>query len=608
MGEIAPESLYWGVAGYVQMVSSFPVVQQATMLAQTPASAPTPQGVPSKIAQTAPKPISQPQDTQGLGEITAIRPTPPTPQASAHSPAGIRPTGQQLQKVLQNAPVAPPAPTPLDNGLPKRTSQLQPQPHSKTQVHPALHEKLHAKQRTDTMGQPSVLPNSSQPSLQTTPNPSTNATPQTGERLILPNLDRNTEVNPFDAFDALSQTLLQNESGNANEVGLSAVSQTMQATTQQSAPQTVSQTTPAVSSAPSVVEPTPHQVAQAKLEQESQKATPKPNLSLHFHSDAPKNPAPPPAPHHKEHRFQAGGLAPMSLAPPVVTVQSAKAVEPPQHNHEDIKNKVAKNLAQNTARQSAQPSQPSAQALVQNPVQNTNQGLTQSVAKTPTNTPLPNTASPSTTAKPSTSPKKVANDSLFGEIYQDLQNLPAANARADAEFQKAKAVLDNYDTMIATQVAKGQTMISFTDEEMTNTQRAVEFIKKMANGGNTNAMITYGLCCFKGVAMPQDMEQGAIWIHKAADANDIRAQKFLSRLYYQGVGVEQSIRQGEMWLEKAANGGHPEAQKIQTQFTHIKVMKDDYKVETQKDKRYALIFIALGIVVAGALLALKLFV
>lgn len=557
-GELVSESLYWAVAGYVHIVGSLrsASVPQATQATQG-------QGIPSKIAQTAPRPLGKnppqaPPTTMGHFDEQEYSGIPrqllgqlPTPKsANASSQAQLQQEHLLRQEQARQEQL--------------RQAQLRQEQARQEQLKQAqLQEQLRQEQlRQERLRQEQLKQAQLQEQLRQ-------------EQLRLEQLREQNPNTPLTAHQLAEQQALHR--------------------------------------------PRPQKGA----------------VNLHLQASPPRNPAPPPMPLHKQHRFQAGGLAPMSLAPPVVTVKPKPSVAKPNISKPEPSLPKQQATAPTPKPQSASttpaPQQGQGQIIapktpelttkldiepehlsVQSQSQNSTQGNLQNQ---PQNAPAvqPETKAEAKKPTPPTAPKadklsKPANESLFAELYQDLINLPPANTRADAEYQKAKAVLDRYDATIAERVAKGQTMISFTETELNELQRTVEFVKRMANGGNTNAMIGYALCCFKGVAMPQDMEQGAVWITKASDANDIRAQKFLSRLYYQGVGVEQSIRQGEYWLERAAKNGHPEAKKVQSQFAKVKTMKEDYQNEAQKDKRYAVIFIVLGLFVALAFWLLSAFV
>lgn len=511
MGEIAPESLYWAATGYVQVVKNFGAVVSAPqpMSSQPlPPQTPVPQGVPSKIAQTAPtaKPM----------QVTAIRPD--TPVSATNNQAhgsmadnrGVRPaTPVGNSRLLQNAPIAPQRQV-ATSELPVSPPPAQPQP----------------------------------------------AAPKTPSRVIPPGLDLQSRA------------------------------------VQESVPSMARPVPPTPSSPLTPTQQAPMEQATPKAEP---KPEPKPALSLQMRGESTR-PAPPLAEYHKEHRFQAGGLAPMTLAPPVVTV---KPIAPSQPTKPQTSAQTTPNVApqHSVANQTAVPAASPVADTTKNSPNNT-------TAKS--HAPMPQ--KPNATPSPKSAKSANPNDDMFSELQRDLVNLPAANSTEEVRYQQVKSVLDRYDATLAEKLARGEQEIVFTDNELSAIQRAVYNAKKLADMGNTSAMLAYAMCCFKGVAMPQDLEQGAVWVHKAADMNDIRAQKFLSRLYYQGLGVEQSIRQGEIWLEKAAQNGHPEAKKIQSQFSHIKLMKDDYQAETKKDKRYAIIFVLMGLVVIVALWALSKFI
>ncbi len=227
---------------------------------------------------------------------------------------------------------------------------------------------------------------------------------------------------------------------------------------------------------------------------------------------------------------------------------------------------------------------PTAQAPIQQPVD--------LVVNTAT------TTAPSTSLNPKVSrPKtpKASDTSIFGEVTKDIKMLPATNTTRQADYEQALAVVEQFDETVAKKVVAGETEIVFSEAEVENLQKAVSQIDNIATEGNTNAMLSLALCYFKGIGQPQDLGKGVEMVFKAAERQDMRAQKFLSRLYYQGVGVEQSTHEGELWLAKAADSGHPEAKRIHMQLLQIKAMKDDFKVEAEKDKKYIILFVGIAI-------------
>lgn len=202
---------------------------------------------------------------------------------------------------------------------------------------------------------------------------------------------------------------------------------------------------------------------------------------------------------------------------------------------------------------------------------------------------------------PSTPKKPVATQSIkklqkkidyFAELKSDMGSLPPANDAHTAHYQKAMTVINQ-----ATAVLSKNPEQPLGAKQTATIAQALGLLEKVANAGNTNAMLSLALVQFEGILGKENPTTAVAWAQKAADMGDVRAQKLMSRLYYQGRGVSASVEMGEMWLARAAEGGHPEAKKLQAQFNQIKLMRDDVRVEAQKDKRYLMLL-------GGALLIL----
>jgi TPR repeat protein len=64
----------------------------------------------------------------------------------------------------------------------------------------------------------------------------------------------------------------------------------------------------------------------------------------------------------------------------------------------------------------------------------------------------------------------------------------------------------------------------------------------------------------RGKGVPQDYSEALLWIRKAADHGDARAQSALGYMYYNGEGVAQDYAEAVHWYRKAAEQGDPLAQ------------------------------------------------
>lgn len=190
---------------------------------------------------------------------------------------------------------------------------------------------------------------------------------------------------------------------------------------------------------------------------------------------------------------------------------------------------------------------------------------------------------------------------LFDEAYQDLLNI---NTPSDAvsEYQKAAAILTKFDTFISNKIAQGKQMdeIVFNDNQLQARKQALALLVKLIKQNNPSAMLRLALCYFGGRGVGVDINKAVMLTKRSAEMGDVRAQKLLSRLYYQGFapndgGMAMDVSMGEHWLRKAADGGHPEAKKVCAYMNQVELLKNDHRTEMISDKRYGMLFIAVGV-------------
>lgn len=212
---------------------------------------------------------------------------------------------------------------------------------------------------------------------------------------------------------------------------------------------------------------------------------------------------------------------------------------------------------------------------------------------------------PNATTLPPSAYKKRARAShtpkLFDEAYQDLLNI---NTPSDAvsEYQKATAVLTKFDAFIDAKIAKGKQMdeIVFNDNQLQARKQALALLVGLVKQGNPSAMLRLALYYFGGRGVGVDINKAVMLTKRSAEMGDVRAQKLLSRLYYQGFtpndgGMAMDVSMGEHWLRKSADGGHPEAKKVCAYMNQVELLKNDHRTEMISDKRYGMLFIALGV-------------
>jgi uncharacterized protein len=83
---------------------------------------------------------------------------------------------------------------------------------------------------------------------------------------------------------------------------------------------------------------------------------------------------------------------------------------------------------------------------------------------------------------------------------------------------------------------------------------------KAAEGGVAEAQNSLGNMYLRGLGVPQDYKQAAIWLRKAAEQGTAEAELNLGVLHDKGLGVTQDAKEAANWYRKAAEQGHAAAQ------------------------------------------------
>ena len=92
-----------------------------------------------------------------------------------------------------------------------------------------------------------------------------------------------------------------------------------------------------------------------------------------------------------------------------------------------------------------------------------------------------------------------------------------------------------------------------------NYHEAMEWFRKAAELGHTDAQTQLGLGFLLGPDAERNYPEGVKWLRKAADIGDADAQLSLAVCYFEGIGVEQDIPEGIKWLQKSATQGQQDA-------------------------------------------------
>lgn len=183
----------------------------------------------------------------------------------------------------------------------------------------------------------------------------------------------------------------------------------------------------------------------------------------------------------------------------------------------------------------------------------------------------------------------VVKDS-FSELETDLQTLQLPDNLAESTktvYQQAVTVLQQ-------------------PSNKAPLDKAVSVVQKLAEANVSDAMLQLALWQLRGRAdlgIDKNPDMGIEWVKKAAQLQDSRAEKLLSKLYFSGeiVGLDTAL--GKFWLAQASAHGHAEAQRLQQSFALVNTLTETRHEEDDYLKKLAigtgvLVIIALIIIVA----------
>ncbi|MCR4921599.1 MAG: protein kinase [Bacteroidaceae bacterium] len=89
---------------------------------------------------------------------------------------------------------------------------------------------------------------------------------------------------------------------------------------------------------------------------------------------------------------------------------------------------------------------------------------------------------------------------------------------------------------------------------------AVKWYRKSAEQGNSVAQFLLGCAYYSGVSIERDYVEAVKWFRKSAEQGDSVAQFLLGWAYYYGEGVERDYVESAKWYRKSAEQGNSDAQ------------------------------------------------
>ena len=207
---------------------------------------------------------------------------------------------------------------------------------------------------------------------------------------------------------------------------------------------------------------------------------------------------------------------------------------------------------------------------------------------------------------------------MFTQLLDELNSIEVAQTNGNEDYNQACKTLDQFERHIARQHT-ARSEVKFSPDHQQQRQQALIKLQDAASVGHTGAMLRLAMYELLGEALIVDADNntdkkaskaaGIERIKQAANANDSRAQRLLSRLYYrgfgqgleQGFGIVQDMQSGRYWLEQAAKNGHSEAATLVAEWQQAERLMTTRQQDQHSTKRYQLL-IMIVIIAAVALI------
>ncbi len=199
---------------------------------------------------------------------------------------------------------------------------------------------------------------------------------------------------------------------------------------------------------------------------------------------------------------------------------------------------------------------------------------------------------------------------MFTQLLDELNRIEVAQTNGNEDYSQACKILDQFERHIARQKTARSEAV-FSDAHQQQRQQALIKLQDAASVGHTGAMLRLAMYELLGEGLvagadnntnkKASKEAGIELVKQAANANDSRGQRLLSRLYYRGFGITQDIQSGRHWLEQAAKNGHSEAATLVAEWQQAQTLITTRQQEQHSTKRYQWLIIAV-IIAAIALI------
>lgn len=90
--------------------------------------------------------------------------------------------------------------------------------------------------------------------------------------------------------------------------------------------------------------------------------------------------------------------------------------------------------------------------------------------------------------------------------------------------------------------------------------KALQIFERLSAAGNSQAQYDLSQMYFQGIGAPKSIEQGWIWMNRAADGGNVQAMLELGVRYQASTSLENGEEMAFLWFQKAAMAGSPVGQ------------------------------------------------
>jgi tetratricopeptide (TPR) repeat protein len=143
----------------------------------------------------------------------------------------------------------------------------------------------------------------------------------------------------------------------------------------------------------------------------------------------------------------------------------------------------------------------------------------------------------------------------IGDLYSSYQNKFLDFEKAEEWYKKAINSSDNYSEQAKISLAHFYMRKYFSTRDQKYVNQYINWLKKIANEGNTEAMNLLAREYQEGTYISKDYHIGLEWLKKAALKSDVLAHRTIGNYYANGFLGDANYNEAKYWFQKATKMG-----------------------------------------------------